>query len=89
MTLDDHEPKIEVLWIFGDFGMRDTYQERIAPKSVEADMEKYEIFSIERKFRRSKSRFSTGSRKPAREGTSVKGIFIVVGHAVFHENGCK
>jgi len=25
---------------FGDFGQRDTFQERIAPKSVEIDMKK-------------------------------------------------
>jgi len=30
MTLN---AKIEVLWIFGDFGLRDTFQERIAPKT--------------------------------------------------------
>jgi len=26
--------------VFGDFGLRDTFQERIAPKSIEINMEK-------------------------------------------------
>jgi len=30
MTLNT---KIQVLWIFGNFGLRDTFQEQIAPKS--------------------------------------------------------
>jgi len=39
MTLN---AKIRGLWIFGDFGLRDTFQERIAPKSIEihVDVEK-------------------------------------------------
>jgi len=45
---------------FGDFELR-SRQERIARKSIEIDMEigkaAYEISSIERRFRRSKSRF--------------------------------
>jgi len=32
--------KIGVLCFFGDFGLRDAFQERIAPKSIEIDMEK-------------------------------------------------
>ena len=28
---------------FGDFGLRDTFQERIAPKSIEIDMEKVRL----------------------------------------------
>jgi len=32
--------KIRVLWIFGNFELRDTFQERIAPKPIETDMEK-------------------------------------------------
>jgi len=41
---------------FGDFGL----QERIAPKLIEIDMDKLymKLFGIERRFRRSKSRFS-------------------------------
>jgi len=31
MTLN---AKIGVLWIFGDFGLLDTFQERISPKSI-------------------------------------------------------
>jgi len=37
MTLN---AKIAVLWIFGRFGLQDTFQERIAPKSIGIDMEK-------------------------------------------------
>jgi len=37
MTLN---AKIGVLWIFSDFGMRVTFQEQIAPKSIEIDLEK-------------------------------------------------
>jgi len=37
MTLN---AKIGVLWFFGDFGLRDTFQERIASKSIKIDMEK-------------------------------------------------
>jgi len=34
-------PKYGVLWIFiGDFGLRDTFQERIVPKPIETDMDK-------------------------------------------------
>jgi len=32
--------KIGVLWIFDDLGLRDTFQERIAPKLIEIDTEK-------------------------------------------------
>jgi len=57
MTLND---RIGVLWIFGDFGLRDTFQERIAPKPIEIDIDKLRMkfFSTERRFRRSKCRFS-------------------------------
>jgi len=37
MTLN---AKIGVLWIFGDLGLRDTFQEPIAPKAIEIDMDK-------------------------------------------------
>jgi len=40
MTLN---AKIGFLWIFGDFALRDKFQERIAPKSFEIDMEKLRI----------------------------------------------
>jgi len=32
--------KIEILWIFGDIGLHDTFQKRIAPKPVEIDIDK-------------------------------------------------
>jgi len=37
MTLN---AQIEVLWIFGDFRLRDTFQERIALKPIEIDIDK-------------------------------------------------
>jgi len=41
MTLDDRERQNRgSLWIFDDLGLRDTFQERIAPKSIEIDIEK-------------------------------------------------
>jgi len=40
MTLDELERQNRV---FGDFGMRDTFQERTAPKSIEIDMDKLHI----------------------------------------------
>ena len=44
---------------FGDFGLRDTFQERIAPKPIEINtLAAYEIFSIECRFKQSKSLFS-------------------------------
>jgi len=40
MTLDDLKRQNRVLkYFFGDFGLRDTFQERIALKSIEIDME--------------------------------------------------
>jgi len=68
MTLN---AKISFYGFFGDFGLRDTFQERIAPKPIEIDMDKlraaYEIFSIERRFQRSKSRFSRLKKNCARK----------------------
>ena len=49
--------------VFGDFGLRDTFQERIARKQIEIDMEK-----LHTKF---SSPDFLGSRKPAHEGIKV------------------
>jgi len=65
MTLDDLECQNCGLWIFGDFERRHTFQERIAPKSIKIDMDKLH-FSIERRFRLSKYRFSTFKETCAR-----------------------
>jgi len=41
MTLDDLERQNRLFYrFFGDFGLRDTLQERIALKSIEIDMDK-------------------------------------------------
>jgi len=50
---------------FGDFGLRDTFQERIAPKSIEIDMEKLSMkFSVLNVDFDSPSLNDLGSRKP-------------------------
>ena len=69
MTLDDLECQNRGLWIFSDFELQDTFQERIAPKSIEIDMEKLHM-----KFPALNVDFGgpsldiLGSRKPAHEG---------------------
>jgi len=58
--------KIGVLWIFfGDFGLRDTLQERIAPKPIEIDMDnlRMEFSALNVDFDNSSLDF-LGSRKP-------------------------
>jgi len=77
-----------VLWIFGDFGLRDTFQERIAPKSItEIDMNK-----LRKKFSAVNVDFDgpsldfLGSRKPAHEGIKQRyprksRYFTVVGQS--------
>jgi len=61
---------------FGDFGLRDTFQERIVPKSIEIDMEKLGIkFSaLNEDFDGSSFHF-LGSRKPAHD--SIKEQYLV------------
>jgi len=54
---------------FGDFGLRDTFQERIAPESIEIDMEKLHLkFSALNVDFNGPSLDFLGSRKPAHEG---------------------
>jgi len=54
---------------FGDFGLRDTFQERITPKSIEIDMKKLHLkFSALNVDFDSLSRDFLGSRKSAHEG---------------------
>jgi len=60
MTLN---AKIGVLWIFGDFGLRESTRQISRANCVEFTTHRlrqvaYEIFSIERRFQRSKLRFS-------------------------------
>jgi len=69
MTFDDLEcPNRGFYGFFGDFGLWETFQEQIAPKSIEIDMEKLHI-----KFSASNIDFDgpsldfLGSRKPAHE----------------------
>ena len=54
---------------FGDFGLRDTFQERIAPKPIEIDRDKlYMKFSALNVYFDGPSLDFLGSRKPAHEG---------------------
>jgi len=66
---------------FGDFGLQDTFQERIAPKSIEVDMEvlhmKFSALNVDFD---SPSLDFLGSRKPVHEGIkeqySVKVVIL-------------
>jgi len=54
---------------FGDFGLRDTFQEQIAPKPIEIGMDRLHMkFSALNVDFNSPSLDFLGSRKPAREG---------------------
>jgi len=54
---------------FGDFGLRDTLQERIAPKQFKIDMDKLHMkFSALNVDFDGPTRDFLGSRKPAHEG---------------------
>jgi len=70
MTLDDLECQIRGFYgFFGDFGLQDTFQERIAPKSIEIDKDKLQTkFSALNVDFEGPSLDFLGSRKPAHEG---------------------
>jgi len=80
MTLDNLERQNRGFHgFFGDFGLRDEFQERIAPKSIEIDMDK-----LHKKFSALNVDFDGSSldflcsRKPAHQGIK-KRYFTVVG----------
>jgi len=72
---------------FGDFGLRDTFQERIASKSIEIDMEKLRMkFLALNEDSDGPSLDFLGSRKPAHEGIKERyplktRYFTVVGQS--------
>jgi len=70
MTLDDLERQNRGFnGFFGDLGLRDTFQERIAPKSIEIDTEKqHNKFSALNVDFDGPSHDFLDSRKPAHEG---------------------
>jgi len=70
MTLDDLERQNRGFYgFFGNLGLRDTFQERIAPKSIEINMNKPSMkFSALNVDFDSPSLDFLGSRKPAHEG---------------------
>ena len=70
MTLDDIEHRNKGFYgFFGDFGLRDTFQERIALKPIEIDMEKLcmKVSALNIDFD-SPSLDFLGSRKPVHKG---------------------
>jgi len=74
MTFDDLERHNRGFYgFFGDFGLRVTLQERIAPKPIEIDMDKLRMkFSaLNVDFNGPKLDF-LGSRKPAHEGIKAR-----------------
>ena len=72
---------------FGDFGLRHTFQERIAPKPIEIDIDKlHKKFSPLNVDFNGPSRDFLGSRKPAHEGVKKRyprksRYFTVVGQS--------
>jgi len=66
MTLN---AKIGFLWIFGDFGLRDTFQERNASNSLQINQNKLRMkfLALNVDFNNSSLDF-LGSRKPAHKG---------------------
>ena len=88
MTLDDlKRQKREFHGFFGDFGLRDTFKERIAPKPIQIDMEKLHMeFSALNVDFEGPSLDFLGSRKPAHEGIKERysrksRYFTVVGQS--------
>jgi len=74
MTLNDLERQNRRFYgFFGDFGLQDTFQERIAPKPIETDMDK-----LHTKFSALNIDFAgpsldfLGSKKLAHEGIKVR-----------------
>ena len=72
---------------FDDFGLRDTFQEQIAPKSIEIDMDKLHMkfLALNVDFDGPRLDF-LGSRKPAHEGIKKRyprksRYFTVVGQS--------
>jgi len=88
MTLDDHEQQNKGFYGFlGDLGLPDTFQERIAPKSIEIDIEKLRMkfLALNVDFDGPNLNF-LGSRKPAHEGIKERYLrksryFTVVGQS--------
>jgi len=74
MTLNDLERQNRGFYgFFGDFGLRDTFQERLALKPIEIDMDKLRMkFSALNVAFDSPSLDFLGSRKPAHEGVKQR-----------------
>jgi len=85
--LDDVKPLKRFYGFFGDFGLRDTFQKRIALKPIEIDIEKLRMkfLALNVDFDGLSLDF-LGSRKPAHEGIKERyprksRYFTVVGQS--------
>jgi len=74
MTLNDLERQNRGFYgFFGDFRLRDTFQEEIAPKPIEINMDKLRMkFSVLNADFNGPSLDFLGSRQPAHEGIKLK-----------------
>jgi len=89
MTLDDLELQNRVVYgFFGNFALRDTFQEQIAPKSIEIDMDRLLMKSSA--FNGPSIDF-LGSKnlrtKASKTGIPIKVIILPL--LVFRQNGCR
>ena len=80
--------------LFGDFGLRDTFQELIAPKPIKTDMEKLHMkFSTLNVDFDGPSLNFLGSRKPAHESIKkryfCKSHYLTIVDQSFVKNGCR
>jgi len=94
LTLDDlgRQNRGVLLIFFVNFWRRDTFQERIAPKSIGIDMKKlYKKFSALNVHFDGPSLDFLGSRKPPHEGIKErypsKSRYLTAVGPVFRENG--
>jgi len=78
VTLNDHERQNRGFYgFFGDFGLRDTFQEVIAPKPIEIDMDKLRMkFSALNVDFDGPSLDFLGSRKLAHEGVKERKLLF-------------
>jgi len=75
---------------FGDFGLRDTFQKRIAPNSLQIDLDKLHMkFSALNVDFNGLSLDHPGSGKTAHEGIKKQYSLKVVIWSAYRENGCR
>jgi len=89
MTLDDLERQNRGFYgFFGDFRLRDTFQERIALNSLQIDQDKLHMKFSALNIDFNGSIFDLlGSRKPVHKG--IKASLFYRRWQVYHENSCR